>query len=77
MEAERPCQPINFYTKHGFRTDKTVLFIVTAVKHPSSHKKGLSILYNAIYKSFIKTMKGDIKARVKGIKHKINKVKNN
>jgi hypothetical protein len=74
MEAERPFhKTINFCRKHDFRTEKTVLLAVTIL----THTKGLSILHSAIYKSFIETMKGEIRAWVKGIKQKINKVTKN
>jgi len=74
MEAERPFHTTtNFYRKHDFRTDKNVLFRVTIL----THTKRLSILYSAIYKSFIETMKGEIRAWVKEIKQKVNKVTKN
>ena len=74
MEAESPFHAtINFCRKHNFRTEKTVLFAVTIL----THTKGLNILYSAIYKSLIETMKGEIRAWVKEIKQKINKVTKN
>lgn len=66
-----------FLQKTQFQNREDYTLTVTAVTAPSSYANGLSILYSAIYKSFIETMKGEIRAGVKEIKQKINIVTKN